>query len=624
MSIHSKDGLNNFIRGGDVLWHRVQMFVANSIRSAIVFVSIALVSSFLTLNVVSTQQQRDIIYYSHASGILKALFLGNAAKFDYVIHDADGHELIQKKLRASTVNELVSEAYQEKGKFVFWSSVATGLAISSALTILFFYLQLRFGRRLADDKFLRGAKIVDAEDLVKLVPNPSQFQIGGVPIPENVVARNILMTGSMGTGKSQALLYLMDAARKSGKKMLIYDKTGEFTEMFYRPGIDHLLNPLDARSAAWSPFADLHQTFDFDMMASFFVPDEKDSSGPHWTESARTLFSDIMRLVYEQSREKTVHEMYRLGALLKLSDLVPLLRKINATSAGQFSGEDDDREGKSIRSTLIRRIKFFPFMPKIEPGVKPFSVREWATAADDSCLFLTSRADMHEILKPFIGLWLELALMSCMTQRPDGLRILFFLDELASLPRMKALEIALTEARKFGVCSVIGLQNIAQLEDVYSKEKAQVLVANVQNKLILRVEDEATAKRYSDLLGKEEIDETSEGASFGADSDRDGSNISNKRAEKSVVMPSEITTLPDLTGFLKLAGAFPVARVKVEYKNRMKMNPDYVPRDGLDLPPPGELLDDLDESDIPDISEEGVDEANPQESLLDEFKEIDC
>lgn len=52
-------------------------------------------------------------------------------------------------------------------------------------------------------------------------------------------------------------------------------------------------------------------------------------------------------------------------------------------------------------------------------------------------------------------------------------RVWFILDEAPSLQRIPELAETLAEARKFGGCFVLGMQNMAQLVHVYGRELAK-------------------------------------------------------------------------------------------------------------------------------------------------------
>jgi hypothetical protein len=211
-----------------------------------------------------------------------------------------------------------------------------------------------------------------------------------------------------------------------------------------------------------------------------------------------------------------------------------------------------------------------------------FSIREWVVRDDDSRLFITSHESIHDAIRPLISMWIEIALRAAMArERTSEDRVWVFLDELPSLGTLTILKQSLVEARKYGVVHVVGLQNIAQLRDAFGKDVTQVLRSNLQNYLVLRVADEETAEAYSKLLGSFEQDERDEGLSFGLSSARDGSSQQISRKEVRLVMPAELQHLPDCTGYVQVAGDWPLTRVTYAPKKREVVAVGFLER--LDL-----------------------------------------
>lgn len=585
MSVSNKSTQSNFIRGSDTFFHRAQMLMTNVLRNILLFAVFFICVWWGLFCTFSTEKDRDILIQNRQAVIVEVIGLADYFPLSLDIKTAAG-KIQREEFAAADVVAATNEYYRRAVSPQVVKTMGIAFAVTAVLLFFLVSYQFRRGQKLAQDEYLRGAVLVDAQTLKQMVKDPSEFLIGEVPLEADKIKRNILMTGAMGTGKSQAILQLMDTARAQGKKCIIYDKTGEFAEYFYREGKDFILNPLDARCAPWTAFNDLRKDFDFSTLSTFFVPENKKSADPVWDNAARILLEDVFRIVFSMPEHRqNMQAVQDIIVRTSLGKLAKLLVNHGATSAATIN-EKNDRGSESIRLTLAASpaIKYFSYLPLPVPGETRFSIRDWAQTDGDSWLFLTSRADQHEALKPFVSLWVELSIMAVMTLRPTSdLRFLLFLDELASLARMRGLEIALTEARKYGVATVIGLQSLSQLDAVYGPDWSKVLAGNCQNKLILRVEDESTTKRYADLLGKEEIQEVREGVSFGVETERDGTNLSSQRGEKYIVMPAEIGRLPDLAGYLKLAGEYPVARVDVPYKQRSKIAGDFVERDGLDV-----------------------------------------
>ena len=80
------------------------------------------------------------------------------------------------------------------------------------------------------------------------------------------------MTGTTGAGKTNAFHTLLPEIQTRGDKAIIVDLTGDYVGRYFQPGRDILLNPLDGRSALWSPWADTETEEDIDSLAASIPP----------------------------------------------------------------------------------------------------------------------------------------------------------------------------------------------------------------------------------------------------------------------------------------------------------------------------------------------------------------
>ncbi|MEG1454517.1 MAG: type IV secretion system DNA-binding domain-containing protein, partial [Comamonas sp.] len=71
-------------------------------------------------------------------------------------------------------------------------------------------------------------------------------------------------------------------------------------------------------------------------------------------------------------------------------------------------------------------------------------------------------------------------------------------------------------------------------------------------------------------LGEHTVVRKADSASFGGSGGSRGTAAFRQDTER-VVSPAEIHELPNLTGYLKLAGNFPIARVTLPYKARAQV-----------------------------------------------------
>ena len=128
--------------------------------------------------------------------------------------------------------------------------------------------------------------------------------------------------------------------------------------------------------------------------------------------------------------------------------------------------------------------------------------------------------------------------------KPDVNRRLWFVaDELPSLNRLKDLETCLTESRKFGGCALLAIQSPAQIEMIYGRDLARIIIGNCATRIAFSEKDPEIAERISKSFGSKEVKELHEGISYGAHEMRDGVNLSMQSKISPVVSMNDIQAL---------------------------------------------------------------------------------
>jgi hypothetical protein len=127
----------------------------------------------------------------------------------------------------------------------------------------------------------------------------------------------------------------------------------------------------------------------------------------------------------------------------------------------------------------------------------------------------------------------------------------FVLDELASLQRLPQLHTAVTENRKSNNPVVLGFQGRSQLETRYGHE-AEAMLSQPATKIFLATSEPNAARWISDAIGEIETERLTESRSSGRWGRSRNSETQNlQRQREPLVIPSEITGLQPLHGYLK-------------------------------------------------------------------------
>jgi type IV secretory pathway TraG/TraD family ATPase VirD4 len=114
-------------------------------------------------------------------------------------------------------------------------------------------------------------------------------------------------------------------------------------------------------------------------------------------------------------------------------------------------------------------------------------------------------------------------------------------DEVPTL-YLPALHHWLNENREDGLCTVLGFQNLVQMEKMYGKDLARAIVGGCATKVIFNPQDPESAKLFSDYLGLKEVKFKQK--SRGRSSGKASTNISEQIQTKPLFEPSDFLQLP--------------------------------------------------------------------------------
>ena len=414
-------------------------------------------------------------------------------------------------------------------------------------------------------RVLRGARLIDGEALAvrtrlkvrwfEARMGAVQVELAGVAVPLDCEPGHFLLAGSTNTGKTTAADELLAGALARGDRCIVVDPNGHALARFGRKG-DRVLNPFDKRCPGWSPFNEIRKAFDFERVAASIVPDSADASAQQWHGYARQLLAETMRAMMQGGENSTERLLYWLTQA-SAAELAAFL----AGSAA--SGLFEPGAEKALASTRFILSSHVGCYQHLRPG--DFSLRTWLESGEGN-LYLTWREDMLSSLKPLVSGWVDILIAAILTLPEGNPRPLWLvLDELASLERLSSLEAGLTKGRKHGLRVVAGLQSVAQLDDLYGGNAATTLRSCFRNLLALGCSnaDPHTAKVISEGLGQSEVerDHFTQSSTRGrADA---STSRSTQRSVEALVLPSQLTSLAPLHGYLKLAGDFPVAKVRL-------------------------------------------------------------
>ena len=363
---------------------------------------------------------------------------------------------------------------------------------------------------------------------------------------------------------------------------------GNFIPNFYDENKDVILNPFDDRSPAWSVFDEVEESIYFDSIASALMPITKNVSDPFWTDAARTIFTSVASTLKEKGETSNKK---LLDSLLKI-DLTDIVQLVKGTPAQAIIDERSPKTALSVMSVLSTYLSSMKYLKEPEDQINKngeiknrevFSIREWVKDDDKrngSFLFIPSRGDQHESLKPLISTWIEIAINSLLSLKQNrDRRVWIILDELPSLHMLPSLNSGIAESRQFGGCFVLSLQLMAQLRSIYGKDDAETISGLAKTRVVFSSPDEDTARWCSNSLGRTEQEVIKQNVSYGAHDVRDGVSLNRQTTTENIVIPTQIMNLDNLECYLKLPFDFPITKTKIKLHKSKEIAEKFVRKD---------------------------------------------
>ena len=331
-----------------------------------------------------------------------------------------------------------------------------------------------------------------------------------------------------------------------------------------------ILNPLDSRSASWDIWCECTRRQDYLRLAKTLIP--SNTLEEDFSVGARIVLARLAEKLAENGEPTT-------------EKLIQQLKQVNHE---QISSILEDTEGAGIlarwqqQATLgIRGVLLSCIEPlsELTSDSYRFSVRRWShNDSDDTWIFVSTHSDEMDALRPLVTTWLEITAHTLTGLPSDHLRRIFFVaDELTSLNNIPSLTKLMLKSKQIGACTVLGIDSYSKLAGHYDAEEINTLPRACQTWVCLRAAEIDSANWSSRLLGSHTQLKRTEVSFQGLDHKQ----INQHVIHTPIVTPAQVSSLPDLHGFLRFSDQYPVAKFNAVAKELPKVATGFTPRVGL-------------------------------------------
>lgn len=349
-------------------------------------------------------------------------------------------------------------------------------------------------------------------------------------------------------------------------------------------GAVHALAPFDesTESACFNPLDFIRRGEDGDvddaaLMADLVVVPEGPSDSFFESEATNLVTGLLLYVVYHMPAERrTMQEVWSVlmrdeaGFDEVLQDMRVSEHKTIARIGAGFA-QKADRERSAVISTAQTHLQIWR-SDRLASVTCRSDFRLEDLKRERMSLYIVIPPELVGTYRSFLRLMIGLG-VSAMTRVPQRPRenVVFFLDEVASLGRMKPLEEGVSYLAGYGVSLWFFFQDLGQLEETYRKWRS--IVANCTVRQGFNVSDVQTAQELSSMLGETTVDTRSQGRAAGSRIALWPRSVSSTRsdARRALMTPEEVMRLSEEEQLIFLQGCRPIRARKVRYHREPRL-----------------------------------------------------
>lgn len=454
-------------------------------------------------------------------------------------------------------------------------AVGIGFIPAFMLSVHFFKSQAIKHR---NSEYLRGAQIIPVSQIKrKMLFKKKNVPIGELRATFKDETAHFCIIGKTRSGKSMALKRAYHHLKKQGQRIVVYENKGDYLPSYYDPQTDVIFCPVDKRSIQWSIWNDTKTVMDIDQVICWSLIPKEQHENPFWGNAAREVLRAGLYYLFRKNQDMVTNAQIYKFFTSGPEHIATCISNIpEGKAAYEMISDPQSKQTQGVISTLINYITCLKYI-KDQDG--DFSVRDWIRKEGPGTLFIMNNAYTKDILKPLLTLMLDIISQEIlsMTESLERRRYII-LDEFGTLHPMNSIIALLTRGGGMGASVWIGVQDIGQIDEIYGSNLRKAIINSCGTKILLCVDEVDTKEYISSLIGDTEESEVSDSDSMGLNSYRDGRSISRSRKMKRLVMPSQLDSLPSLTGFCRLP-AMPCTIIKIPVEHQPAKNPQIVMRE---------------------------------------------
>ena len=334
---------------------------------------------------------------------------------------------------------------------------------------------------------------------------------GIIRFDENLLSKHVLFLGSIGSGKTNAMMQVARELRDSAGPtdvFVVFDTKGDYLSEIYRAEDVVLSNQRDPLPAGriWNIFCDL-LSGDLDErgdeifeIASTIFAQQLQSAGENifFSAGARDVFAAV---VDAMAREGVEHSNDSLRRRLESSpeELIELISRHEDLAGARHYLTGAGNAPRAVMSFLQQSVRAAFAGAFRMPG--DFSVRRFVRSKGGRALFVEYDISSGELLLPIYRVLIDLALKEAMSRQRAPGNVFIILDEFPLLPQLSHLSNAINFGRSLGLKVLAGTQNVRQVYHAYDEHVGNSILSGFGTVMAFRLMDQSSRELVSERFG---------------------------------------------------------------------------------------------------------------------------
>ncbi|HEY4311539.1 MAG TPA: type IV secretion system DNA-binding domain-containing protein [Pirellulales bacterium] len=432
-----------------------------------------------------------------------------------------------------------------------WWGIVRYVAAFFGSAILDSISQRLLNRRDHDSVFRRGRKLLTQKQAQILAARHTTageptICFGGIQIPDEAARTNICIVGSIGSGKSLTLAFILEHACStigSGRdhRAIIFDPKRDMIPRLHGMNIRariYNLNPFDTRSVAWWVAKDCNSVTTAMQIAATLIP-EDEGANRFFSDAGREIVTgEMLSLMKRAPNAWTLRDVLMV---LRNQDLLSQILGGDAETRDLCQYFDEPRTYQNIRSCIASKVnRFSPIAACWDQANESLALSDWILS--ESILVLGFDPSIQLAMQVVNrAIYQRLSELLLAQNESTERRVWHIADEAKVLGRLALPEVT-TFGRGAGNRVVIGFQDIEGLRSVYGREAAHELTGECATKAFLRLDSPETAAWASQVIADAEVLERRRSGM--KPENVSGGSITEQLQKRETVLPGELLDMP--------------------------------------------------------------------------------